>query len=270
MRVILSCVVLATLTSSAIADSAQAKAKRHVTKADKLYSAGKYEDARKEYATAYSIDPQPKLLFMLGEINVKLGKCEAAITFLQKYLESQPEEAEVTKTNEQLKACNAPVEEAAAAESAPEGPPPPPSPPVEAVKDNEVPDYNAPGHHEAAPVAPLPTATQQEEPHERPWILDPVGLALCGGGVLAGVAAGVVYSMAVSKNDEAATKEVYDDALSLAHDASTLRAVSIVSAGVGVALLGAGAYVYYSHRSAATVTAMPSTHGALIGVAGRF
>jgi len=267
VRAILSCVVLATLVNTAFADSSQAKAKRHIAKADKAYKAGKYEDARKEYATAYSLDPQPKLLFVLGEINVKLEKCEAAITFLQKYLESNPEESEVGKTNEQLKACNAPVEEP---EPVPEPTQPPPSaPPIDAARDNEVPDFN--GHSKASAPVAVPTAAVQEGPSDRPWILDPAGLALCGGGVLAGVAAGVLYTTAISKNDEAATKELYDDALALAHDASTLRTISIVSAGVGVALLGAGAYIYYSHRNTgAQVTAMPTTHGGMIGLAGRF
>lgn len=279
MRLIISCLVVAAFANTASAESKERRAKRHVDKATKAYQKGNFEDARKEFATAYSIDPQPQLLFALGDVNVKLGRCEAAVTFLHKYLETSPEESQATAANEALAKCNAPTTTAPVDEADIEidtpgakKEPVPAGPAVAQAKEEEAPPGITTPPPRQAPVQPG-AETPQEGPSERAWYLEPVGLALCGGGVLAAGASVVLYTVAVGKNNEAElTTTSYENALSLSNDAKTLQYVSIASAVVGGALVGVGGYYFYRQKSAhdARVTAAASPQGAMIGLAGRF
>ena len=276
VRLFISCVVVAALANTAFADAkATRRAKEHIAKGTKAYQAGRYEDARKEFATAYSLDPQPSLLFALGDVNVKLGRCEAAITFLEKYLETKPEESQTIAANDALAACNAtpsqpaePAADEAQIEIDPGKvePPPPTGPAVPGEHDKELP----PGivKRDVAPAAaPM---TVDETPSERAWYLDPVGLAMCGGGALAVVTGAVVLGVAVGKSEEASAAQSYEDALGLRDQANTMGVVAIISASVGVALIGGGTYFYMQRRAETRVTAAPTTNGAIIGLTGRF
>jgi tetratricopeptide (TPR) repeat protein len=272
MRVVISWVVLAVLANAALADSKQAqRAKRHLTKATQAYQAGRYQEAIKEFTVAYSLDPQPQLLFALGKINVQLGKCDAAIPFFEKYLETKPGEAETTAANEALAACGkAKVEEPEiemdAAKTEPAGPPA-----SQAVDDSDLPPGITSPPPKPKPVAVQQTATVAGN-GQHSWYTEPVGMALVGGGAVALIGGGVLYQLARGKLDDAAQTPGYENAIGLVDDAHRLRTYSLVSAGVGVALLGGGVYYYLRVRGGreARVTALAAPHGAVVGVAGTF
>jgi hypothetical protein len=197
------------------------------------------------------------------------------------FLETKPEESQVAAAKEGLAKCGEADPQAAEANKidvdaqgqTPEPTPPAPSgPPVPGVKDNEAPPGIATPPPRQRPVAAPVAETPDEGSGERAWYLDPVGLALCGGGLVALVGSAVVYGVAVGKNDEAATAPTYEDAIGQRDTAKTLGIVSVVSAGVGVALLGVGGYYFYRQRSEreTRVTASATTHSAMIGITGRF
>ena len=96
MRVPLSFVMLAALAGPSLAD-AKKDAKVHLDKAAAAHKAGRYDDARKELEIAYTLDPQPALLYAIGQVHVMQGQCPQAITFYERFLESKPGEAQAAK-----------------------------------------------------------------------------------------------------------------------------------------------------------------------------
>jgi len=276
VRVVISGVVLALLASTAFADAKQEKrAKRHLTKATQAYQAGRYEEARKEFTLVYSIDPQPQILFALGQVNVKLGKCDAAVPFLEKYLETKPDEAQTAAANEALAACGkAKVEEPEIEMDAPKTEPAGP-PAAQAVDDSDLPPGITSPPPKPRPVAaakPAATTTAAASGSgEQPWYKEPVGMALVGGGAVALIGGGVLYQLARGKLDDAARTPGYENAIGLVDDAHRLRTYSLVSAGVGLALLGGGGYYFYRRNGReARITALSAPRGAMVGIAGRF
>jgi tetratricopeptide (TPR) repeat protein len=283
VRLVISWVVLAVLANPALGDSKQrARAKRHLTKATQAYQAGRYEEARKEFTLVYSLDPQPQVLFALGQVNVKLGTCEAATTFLRKYLDTKPDEAQTAAANDALAACKAApggdskVDDAQIeidpVKDEPAGPPA-----AQADDDSDLPPgITAPPPRPKsapAPVAePSHASASSSAVADRPWYRVTVGVALCGSGAVALVGSGVLYQRARAKLDDAAGTPGYEDAIGLVDDAHRLRTYSLVAAGAGIALAGGGIYYYVRRRAAGEVrvTTLPARRGALVGLAGRF
>jgi tetratricopeptide (TPR) repeat protein len=273
MRLVIATAVLAVLANAALADGKQERrAKRHLTKATQAYQAKRYEEAIKEFTLAYSLDPQPQLLFALGKLNAQVGKCDAAIPFFEKYLETKPDEAATAATNEALAACGKPKTDEAEIEMEPAKPEPAGPPAAQAADDSDLPPGITSPPPKPKPVAREPAAVAPTDAGERAWYTEPVGMALVGGGAVALIGGGVLYQLARGKLDDAAQTPGYEDAIGLVDDAHRLRTYSLVSAGLGVALLGGGGYYYLRMRGGreARVSVKPTPRGAIIGVAGRF
>src|SRR4051794_16867061 len=63
-----------------------ATAKVHIDKATKAHKEGKFDVALTELQAAYEIDPQPKLVFAIAQVQAKLGDCPSAVDSYTKYL----------------------------------------------------------------------------------------------------------------------------------------------------------------------------------------
>jgi tetratricopeptide (TPR) repeat protein len=55
-----------------------------------LTSAGKYDDAIREFRAAYDLDPDPVLFYSLAVAERLAGRCPAAIDYYQRFLRSKP------------------------------------------------------------------------------------------------------------------------------------------------------------------------------------
>src|SRR5262249_15786130 len=73
-------VVLLIAPGSAFAGKKE-EAKALVTKATKAHKDGHFEEARVDLEAAYALDPKPELLYALGQVYAKLGKCSEASTY---------------------------------------------------------------------------------------------------------------------------------------------------------------------------------------------
>ena len=90
------------------------------------YEKGDYETAKRELLKAYTLMPNPQVLFALGQCEFNLGNYEAAIRYYEKFLESQPREREAALAQQAIGAARAKLAEP---KREPEPPPPPPPPP---------------------------------------------------------------------------------------------------------------------------------------------
>src|ERR1700752_2713073 len=85
----LSMLLIAATASSAYAD-AKADAKKHVDAATGFFQHRYWAKALDELNIAYTLDPQPELLYAIAQLHVALGDCAQAITFYERYIASKP------------------------------------------------------------------------------------------------------------------------------------------------------------------------------------
>jgi len=202
-------------SAPAIADDPKvdpkAKAREHIERATELHAAGQFTEALGELTLAFALDPDPQLLFAIGQVHVKLGHCTEAITFYERFLATKPRAEEAATVRQAIAKCNEAV----------------------TTKPVDVPVVVEP----PPPQAIVVTTTA-------PWYTDWIGDALVGGGVVTWIASAVVYRSARSTRDDAddaATYEEYEDLLDKARGRRTL---SVVVAAGGAALVTAGVLRY--------------------------
>jgi tetratricopeptide (TPR) repeat protein len=70
-----------------------------------LYEQGDYAGARSELLLAYQDDPQPQLLFALGQIEFHLENYQAAIDYYERFLASGPDEHDTSLAQQALGAA---------------------------------------------------------------------------------------------------------------------------------------------------------------------
>jgi tetratricopeptide (TPR) repeat protein len=78
-----------------------------VKRAAKALEEGRYEEARGLFITAYSLTPQPKILFALGQVEFNLENFPAAVDYYQKFLDSNPEPREAALAQQAIGAARA-------------------------------------------------------------------------------------------------------------------------------------------------------------------
>lgn len=232
-------VVLCALPATAFAGPKD-EAKKHIEKATEAHQAQKYDVALSELQAAYQLDPQPDLLYAIGQVQVKLNNCPDAIQSYQKFLDTKPAPEPAAAANEAIKTCQ---DELAKAQ------PPPPPPPQ--------------------PQPPPPPPPPQ--PEGTPFYKDVVGDALVGVGVAASVGGFVMYMSARGKLDDADKATTYMDHQSLVDAAHSRRTVAVILGGVGVAALGVGVWRYTQvHKQERAVALVPTTSGGMVTWMGRF
>lgn len=221
------------------------EAKKHRAAATEAHKQEKFDVALTELKAAYALDPQPDLLFAMGQVQVKLGNCPEAIMSYEQFVASTQTAEFVDAANEAIKAC----QDQLAAQ-----PPPPPPPELKP---------------EPAPAPPPPVATA---PEGKPFYSDVVGDVLVGAGAVATVTGVSLYFSARGTIDDAEKAPTYAEQQSLVDDAHSKRMYAVILGSVGVAAIGVG--VWHFTKSASTektaVALVPTTTGGLVTFAGRF
>ena len=81
-------------------------AKKHVDKAMKAHAEGKFDVALTELRAAYKLDPQPDLLYAMGQVYSKLGRCTDATESFEKFRNIKKKDATIGKVvDEAIAAC---------------------------------------------------------------------------------------------------------------------------------------------------------------------
>lgn len=236
MKQLLVIALLALPLTALAGPKEKAKAQKHMEKAQEAHQAGNYEGALGELQAAYAADPQPDLLYAIGQVYVKLGKCEDAIASYDKFLATNPPADAAGLANEAITACKAQL--------APPPPPPEPTP----------------------PPAPAPPP----EPESRPFYADKIGTALVGGGVVSSVVGIVLYASARSTLSDAEEAPTYSVQQDLVDDAHFKRNLGLVFGAVGVAAIGVGVWHYMKSSSEPSVAVTPTSSGGTISWMGQF
>ena len=252
-RLLIAAVLAVPLGASA---DSKSDARAHIAKATELHKQNKFADALAELTTAYALDPQPQLLFAMGQLHVALGQCDQAIPFYERFLASHPDENAASATREAIDTCKKN---------------PPPGPTAE------------PEHIAPTPPQPQPQPIATHE--ERPWYGDGIADGLVVGGVVSGVVGIVMYGNATTARDDADHAATYDGYAKLIDTAKTDRTYAIVFGVAGAALIAGGATHFFltrnsapsslgaratSARTLAGLAIVPTRGGAAIGIAGRF
>lgn len=215
-------------------------AQAHITKAMEAHQKSDFATALSELEAAYAADPQPDLLYAIGQVYVKLDRCPDAISYYERYLATAPSLEAAGQAQEAMDACKAKLPAATPPPAEPLKPPPPPPPQRQAS----------------------------------PWYKDTIGDALVGGGVAA-VAVGVVFYVgARGELDDAESSMTLSDYQDHIDGARSKRLASVLLIGGGAALV-AGGVVHYLMRGTGSketsaVSVMPTSGGGLITWGGDF
>jgi tetratricopeptide (TPR) repeat protein len=192
--------------------NAKLEAKRRIDLATSLHGRGDFQQARSELVVAYALDPDPKLLFAIGQLDVKLDQCADAILFYERFTLANPDLAGSAGATDAIATCKTKL---------------------------------------AAPVAPVaPVAPPPPPPAPPRWYADPIGLGLLAGGLALGVVGGLRYGAALSDLDAADTATTYDRQAALVDSAHSKRTYAAVFGIGAVALTGAAVVRFVMHRPA--------------------
>ncbi len=218
----------------------RAEARVHYERGLRLYERRQYDDAIVELRAGLAVDPQPEILYALGQAERRRGHCDRAIEYYQSCLALVKDPVAAAAVKVQIERCN--VEQGdegplqLPAQAAPPTPTPPtPTPPTPAAPPAAEP---APTLQAPAPVpAPsMPTIVAPPPPRAR-WRHDALGLSLIGVGVAAAATGAALFGVAETRLDDAADGyQQYADA----RGAPTLRAVGIGGLALGGVLVVAG------------------------------
>src|SRR5688572_26830134 len=95
---------VAALTSTAFADPNKAPP-NPLKEAAQAYKEGRYEDALAALEKAYAMSPKPELHYSIGQVYVKMGRCDDAIVAYKKFLASKPAADRADLANQAIATC---------------------------------------------------------------------------------------------------------------------------------------------------------------------
>jgi hypothetical protein len=245
---LLACVLA--LPTRALADDPKAEAKQHVDRATELHTDGKLAESLAELKTAYALDPQPQLLFAMGQVHVQLGECAQAISYYERFLSTKPAAAIADVTNEAIDACKT-------------NPPP-------AIDQPKPEPVTPPQPSDPRPAAAPPIHLAATRTTTEPWYSDRVGVGLVAGGVVSGVVGILLWHSARGDRDVADTTGNYETFASLLDSAHTKQTESIVFGIASAVLVTVGGVHLVLHRGAHDVVVVPAAGGGAITWTGRF
>jgi hypothetical protein len=259
----------------------------HIAKATKAHRDGRFDDARVELEAAYALDPQPDLLYAIGQVHAKLGNCSAAITYYKLFVAVQKDPQVARVIDQAISACK-PAPAPAGQPPPPDAPPRPDASPAPVgiratpPRDHERPPAQKP----ALPGDQAPSPAPGSKPFTRtppasaarhaPWYQDKLGDVLVLGGVAATVVGLIEYRGALSDLD-AAEDRASTTSLTRYHElvdnANSKHTMSIVLTGAGASLIVAGILRYALHdrtEDTSTVGVAPAHGGGVVTYGGRF
>jgi tetratricopeptide (TPR) repeat protein len=280
-------VVLVVAPATALAGKKE-EARVHIAKATKAHRDGRFNDARVELEAAYALDPQPDLLYAIGQVHAKLGNCSSAIAYYKLFVAVQKDPQVARVIDQAISACK-PAPAPAAQALPPALPPQPDASPqrtgtrVPPLEDERPP---APAQKPALRADRAPSPTPGSAPLARrppapaaghaPWYSDKLGDTLVLGGVAATVVGVIEYRGALSDLDAAEDRASAPSLTryhALVDQARSKHMTSIVLAGAGGSLIVAGILRYVLHdrtEEASTVGVTPAHRGGVLTYGGRF
>lgn len=213
------------------------ESKRRVETATALHAGGQHEQARAELIVAYAIDPEPGVLFALGQLHVKLDQCDRAIPFYERYLTTNPDAVPAADTMQAIEVCKTKLANPGSLE------PPPPPPPA-----------------------------RTDGPA---WYGDKLNLALAGGGVVLAVAGVAMYASARGQLDDAEAAPTYQEHVDLVDSAKSKRTTAVLLGTGGAALVGVAVVRFVlrdrdAERKVSAFSVQPRGDGALVTLGGSF
>jgi tetratricopeptide (TPR) repeat protein len=106
MKPFLVATIACALASPAFADS-KSEAKAHMEAAAAAYKAGRFEDTLAELNKAYAKDPKPELHYSIGQVYMKLDRCDDATKSYQAFLASKPSRDRADLAEQAIATCKA-------------------------------------------------------------------------------------------------------------------------------------------------------------------
>jgi tetratricopeptide (TPR) repeat protein len=245
MRVVFATLLLLVVSPASAFADAKADAKQHLERAMAAHKDARYADALTELKIAYTLDPQPALLYAIGQVHVMQGQCDQAITFYQRFIDAKPGPAQVAKADQAIETCKQ----------------------IEAEKPKQ------PKEQEPPQLVPSREPPLRVETSTAPWYSDWLGDALVGSGIAAGIVGTLFYRSAISDRDDAdtaTTYERYDELLARSGDKQRISIGFAAGAGVLVTA-GVISYIVRDRKvETRTLIAAPTRQGAVITWFGHF
>jgi tetratricopeptide (TPR) repeat protein len=246
MRSLLVLLLLA-IPLSARADDPKAEAKQHIDRASTLHKDGRFAEALDELKTAYALDPQPQLLFAMGQIHVSLGQCPKAITYYERFLTTKPPADVAAMANEAIAACKTNPPPAVTVE-------PKAEPKLEPVPEPKAEPIPEPKHEVAARHEPT-------EVTSRPWYGDYFADGLVLGGLVSAGVGIVMFDRARADRDAADHATTFGGYTDLIDRAHTKQTYAIGLGALGGAAVTAGALHFLFTRHVDRGIAISTTRG---------
>ncbi len=263
---------LATMfVATPVAADPKAEAKAHIEKARVAHADGKFDVALAELTAAYKLDPNPQLLFGIGQVHMKLGDCATAMAYYEKFLDTHPKANQVNIVEQAIERCRAKLaakpetKSATKLETRTVKPEPPPSRPAPVVPTA------APSPSSSAITRPAPSPVTSRESIEGSSSADWVGYGLVTGGLAATTVGIGLYRSALQLRDDAdsaGSYQAFDERLG---DARSRRNVSYIVIGAGGALVIGGVVHLLLHDRGGErppVALAPVTGGAVASFGG--
>ncbi|MEO8700037.1 MAG: tetratricopeptide repeat protein [Kofleriaceae bacterium] len=216
----------------------KAEANRRIALATSLHQSNQFAGARGELVVAYALDPEPTLLFAIGQLHVKLEQCDQAILYYERFVASNPDVTAAADATQAIGVCQDRLA-------------PPTAPPA------------------PAPIAPLPPRVDRVPR----WYTDRLGLGLAAGGVVLAAAAVFTYRAALTNLDDADAAATYEQHVELVDQAHGKRTLAVVFGAGAVALTGVAVVRFWLTRTQLerrSVAIVPTPTGGLVTLAGRF
>jgi tetratricopeptide (TPR) repeat protein len=242
-----------------LAPSVTPAAQPHLDRALRHFFVRDYTKALVEFRAAYTIDPQPALLYAIAQAERLNGECRRAIRLYEAYLRTGPNERQAVLARRNIERCQSDLKR-----------PPPASRPVAQP-------LSAPSEPPEPALAPLPPRSPPPVDHGPSWVRDWVGHGLVLGGLAVAATGIALWRIGHTTIDDANASPDYDTFASRAGRASTAdieQKVGVAGMAVGGALVAAGV-LHYALRGGgrserARVAAALGPGGAHLVLAGRF
>lgn len=259
--------ILALAAPPALADR-KSEAKAHIEQAMIHHGNNRFVEALADLEAAYQLDPEPDLLFAIGQVNVKLGRCVDAVSYYERFLATRPEAGPAAATREAIMVCKTKIAKDARSEPRPE---PEPDPEADPAPDPEPEVATRPGPDTLEPEPQPPRVDTPDGP--RPWYKDPIGGALVGGGVVAGVVGILFYRSATADLDRAESADTYEQSEDLIERAEGSRTIGAIAGATGLVLVAGGVVRYLiagDGTETSNVAIVPTSAGGAITWSGRW
>lgn len=226
-------------------------AKQHYEIATRFFDLGKYGEAIGEYEAAYLIVPDPNVLYNIGQAYRLWDKPEEAVRSYKNYLRNRPDAPNRGEVEKRIAELEGSSDEYRLPATEPPAATPTPAPAPEAVVPPPAPD------RPPSPLAPVVQSKPADKPAGPSW-LDRHGRTGAYVFFSAGGAC-LVTSLVTAIIANQKAKKLADDSRqpkppvfdpSLQSQGKALNTVAIVTGVTGLALGGAGLYLFLRSRHA--------------------